>query len=94
MSLADYGAKLIPLVANGKSQRLLLKTALLPVMKLSTILFKAGNVGLLVQPNFIFINIDTPNGVNSLHNFTDWRLNNHYDHDHSDLFDSTARNPH
>ena len=75
MSFLDYDPHVIPLIANGKK----------PAKKIANVEFNLGdvfegakkgknNVGLLAQPNFVFVDIDTPqgHGTDGIGNFLKW----------------------
>lgn len=75
MSFLDYDPHVIPLIANGKK----------PAKKFENVEFNLGdvfegakkgknNIGLLAQPNFVFVDIDTPqgHGTDGIGNFLKW----------------------
>lgn len=75
-TILDYGGKLIPLKENGKKPATKFAGVDFTPQFMASHIQNGGNVGLLVQPNFIFIDIDVSHGDDGMHNFIDWLLKN------------------
>lgn len=76
VNLSSIGARFIPLIANGKKPAGKFKDKSFTREQLVSHINHGGNLGLLAQPNFVFIDIDSvshgKNGVNGLVNFSKW----------------------
>lgn len=81
VDLTKYGAKFIPLVPNGKVPAAKIKNVTYSPEQLRDYLKRGCNLGLLAQPHFIFIDVDTKeaHGHDGLRNFVQWLAQNHID---------------
>lgn len=81
VDLTKYGAKFIPLVRNGKIPATKIKNVTFTPNQLRSYLHNGYNLGLLAQPHFIFIDVDTKeaHGQDGLHNFVQWLAQNNID---------------
>lgn len=87
MSLLDYDPQFIPLKNNAKQPAYSYRNRSFDHKFLKQHLARGGNIGLLAQPNFIFIDIDTSHGEDGLGNFEKWCQQHHLDFDR--LFSNT-----
>lgn len=87
MSLLDYNPQFIPLRNNAKQPAYSYRNRSFDHKFLRHHLASGGNIGLLAQPNFIFIDIDTSHGEDGLENFENWCQQHHLDFDR--LFSNT-----
>lgn len=74
MDLKKYGAQFIPLVKGGKMPAKKFSGRTFTAEELTKHVKNGGNLGLLAQPHFLFIDIDTPeaHGNNGFDNFNQW----------------------
>lgn len=81
MSLMDFGARLIPLQKGGKRPARKFANHDFTKDEINNFIRHGYNVGLLAQPKFIFIDIDTPENhkVDGITNFANWCDDNEID---------------
>lgn len=80
-NLIKYGARFIPLEPRGKKPIRKFKGTEFSTTELMDHIKQGGNLGLLAQPNFIFIDIDTKeaHADDGFSNFTKWLTDNGLD---------------
>lgn len=76
MNLKENNAQFIPLRANSKAPSESFKGVNFDTEYLTKHVKNGGNLGLLSQPDLIFIDIDTHKGIDGMQNFTDWLESN------------------
>lgn len=89
MSLMDFGAKLIPLQKGGKRPACKFANREFTRDEITHFIHHGYNVGLLAQPKFIFLDIDTPENhkADGISNFANWCDDNGIDFE--SLLDNT-----
>lgn len=81
VDLSQYGARFIPLVPNGKVPKTKYKNVTFSKAQLKRYLKEGCNLGLLAQPRFIFLDVDTKqaHGEDGIGHFVDWLRENQID---------------